>query len=137
MPALDQCHHQVVRALQKAGWIITNQPYNVSALDRQVYVDVRAVQSVNGHREQILLLEVKCFLDKLSITTELYIAVGQYIFYRTMLKELNDDTPLYLSVPETAYVEFFDEIVRRIMRENRIKLLIVDLKTETIVRWIE
>jgi len=137
MPALDQCHHQVVRALQKDGWVITDQPLYLSTEKRQVYIDIGAQQSGNGSRKRIAVIEVKCFLDTDKMTTDLYIAVGQYLFYRAVIADRNINAPLYLSVPENIYNEFFDAIARTVMSENQIKLVIVNLETETIAQWIE
>jgi hypothetical protein len=36
MPARDSCEVQVVIALEKAGWVVTNQPYTIG-LNRVEY----------------------------------------------------------------------------------------------------
>jgi hypothetical protein len=84
MPKLDQCHEQVVRALQKDGWVV-NTPYSLFVHKRRAYVDLSAMRQVNGTRQQILLVEVKCFADRKSSADELYGAIGQYIIYRMMM----------------------------------------------------
>lgn len=43
--------------------------------------------------------------------------------------------PLYLAVPTDAYDEIFDDVVQYVVNKNRIKLVIVNLETETIVQW--
>jgi hypothetical protein len=137
MPAFDQCHEQVVSALQKDGWRIEDQQIKMSLGKRRVFVDLRAVREVNGDRQQIMLVEIKCFPEGENITQELYMAIGQYVVYRAMLTQLGLDLPLYLSIPETIFDSVFDVIIQTGMRDSRIKLVIVNLEQERIVRWIE
>lgn len=135
MPALDYCHAHVVHALQKDNWEVSPVSPIYSALERTVYIDVRATRSTNGVIQQRLLAEVKCFPTQ--TTRELYAAIGQYLIYRAILEEINMSTPLYLAVPSIAFYQLFDGIVQRVIRETLIKLVVVDLTTETIVKWSE
>lgn len=137
MPRFDDCHHQVVRALQKEGWIVRRQHTELSIEERTVYIDILASKSANGRSESVLLAEVKCFPESESSTTQLYIAIGQYIVYRAMLEALNFEMPLYLAVPEMIYTTLFDPIIMKIMRDYAIKMMIVDLVKEKIVKWSE
>jgi len=102
-----------------------------------VFIDIQAAKGVNGRRQQILLAEVKCFPDRESTTQELYIAFGQYILYRALLAQEEIDLPLYLAVPLDAYEDIFDSTVMRTISDNRIKLVIVNIETETISQWRE
>jgi XisH protein len=54
-----------------------------------------------------------------------------------MLKELEIEMPLYLSVPEIIFNDVFDVIVQRAISESQIKLIIVNLDEERVVRWSE
>jgi hypothetical protein len=40
MPAKDEVHEQVVRALKKDGWIITHDPFKVRWKTRKLLVDL-------------------------------------------------------------------------------------------------
>jgi hypothetical protein len=135
MPSFDQCHDQVMRALQKDGWRITEQQVPMKLGKRRVFIDLQATYGANGSRQQIALVEVKCFPDLQNTTQEIYTAIGQYILYRAMLKELEIETPLYLSVPEIIFNTVFDLIVQRAIEESQIKLVIVNLDEERVVRW--
>lgn len=104
---------------------------------RQVFIDIFAWQGSNGLQQQRLLAEVKCFPESTNESTELYTALGQYIIYRAMLEELGRDVPLYLSAPETIFRSSFDSIALRAIHDNHVKLMIVNLDTESIVQWIE
>src|SRR5262245_43273789 len=107
MPRLDDCHPQVVRALEKDGWITTTS-YRLFIHKRRAFVDIGATRQINGTREQILLVEVKCFTDRNSTTDELYGAIGQYLIYRTMMVELGMNAPLYLAIPQAVFATLFD-----------------------------
>jgi XisH protein len=137
MPKLDQCHEQVVRALQKDGWAVDNKPFKLYAEDRKIFIDIRANRGINGSRQQIILVEVKCFPDKNSTTTDMYIALGQYLIYRSVLAERNVPISLYLAVSVEVLDEIFDRSARRAVSDNQIKMVAVNLETETIEQWIE
>ena len=137
MPSFDQCHNQVMRALQKDGWRITEQQVPMKLGRRRVFIDLRATHGANGSRQELALIEVKCFPDPQNTSQDIYTAVGQYILYRAMLRELELDIPLYLSIPEVIYNDVFDTIVQRAVAESQIKLVIVNLDEERVVRWSE
>ena len=137
MPRLDDCHEQVVHALEKDGWRVNPSQEQRYTPDRTIFIDIVATRGINGSTEQILLAEIKCFADRNATARELYIAFGQYILYRALLDELKDETPLYLVVPEHAYLNIFGQTVLRAVRDNRVKMVIVNIVTETITQWIE
>jgi XisH protein len=137
MPRLDQCHEQVVRALEKEGWTVAKKQLKLYAEDRQIFIDIRANRGINGTRQQILLVEVKCFPDRDSTTQELYTALGQYIIYRAVLAELNTPSQLYLSIPESVFTDIFDPTAKRAVKDNQIKIVVVNLEREIVVQWIE
>lgn len=134
--ALDQCHQQVVKALEKDGWMVAKKPTKLYSEDRQVFIDILAERGANGSQEQIILSEVKCFPDRNDTTREIYIAFGQYLVYRALIAELKRQIPLYLAIPEDAYQTIFDPVIQRVVNDNQVKLLVVDLETEIITRWI-
>jgi hypothetical protein len=54
----------------------------------------------------ILLVEVKCFSDESAATTDLYVALGQYIVYRSLLVQQKVSAELHLAVdlsPQKLY----------------------------------
>ncbi len=137
MPRLDDCHEQVVHALESDGWRVDDRPRRLIHEERLVFIDIQAAKGINGSRQQILLAEVKCFPDRERTTQELYIAFGQYIVYRALLAQEEIDLPLYLAVPQDAYEPIFDSTVMRAISDNKVKLVIVNLETETISQWRE
>lgn len=137
MPAYDVCHEQIVRALQKEGWRVDDRPQRLNYDERSIFIDVRATRSMNGSSQQILLIEIKCFIDRDSTTRELYTAIGQYIIYRALLNERNLNIPLYLAIPDDVYHDIFDSTVQRAIKDSQIKLVIVNLESEVITLWRE
>lgn len=137
MPAVDQCHDQVVRALEKSGWRLYRSPANFFTPERTVFIDMELSRRQNGTSEQIILVEVKCFPESGSMTKELYSSIGQYLVYRAILQELELVYDLYLSVPQHIFVSLFDSAVNRVINDNQLKLVIIDLESEEVVKWIE
>jgi hypothetical protein len=54
-----------------------------------------------------------------------------------MLSEITSGDPIYLSVPLSIFSSIFDRAVVRTIEEHQIKLIVVDLVHERIIRWIE
>lgn len=137
MPAFDVCHEQVVHALEKDGWQIVVEHEQYRYQHRSIYVDFRAERQENGSTQNILLAEVKCFTDEKAHTTDLYIAIGQYLMYQEMLDRLSVVTPSYLVIPASIYDTVFEEVARRLARRHGIKLITVNLAMEAIEQWID
>lgn len=137
MPRLDDCHDVIVRALEKAGWMVAPKSPRFVLKRRLMIVDIEAEKPSNGRSASHILVEVKCLFEKDSGTTGIYLALGQYIMYRAMLRELKEVVDLYLAVPEAIYEAMSDSVLRRAILENEIKLIVVDLERELIKRWIE
>lgn len=136
MPALDQCHQQVVNALIKAGWQVDPQPLRLDLPNRHLFVDILAQRINEDEQKQIIVIEVKCFSNPDKETTELYTAIGQYIVYRKILSSVNSRIPIYLSVPTHIYYGIFEEIGFEILREEDIHLIVVNLEDEQIEEWV-
>jgi hypothetical protein len=134
--AVDNCHEQVVQALLKDGWHVEDSPVKLSLEARLAYVDVELSRGTNGSRQQIILVEVKCFPDQDSTTRDLYVSIGQYLVYRAMIVELGLPHTLYLSVPDNIFANVFDLSVMRVINESQIKIVVVNLDKERVTRWI-
>jgi hypothetical protein len=84
-----------------------------------------------------MVLEVKCFQDPDAETNDLYVAIGQYLVYRSLLVERNLPYLLYLAVPTHAYTGVFQRMGIGAVQENHIKMVVVDIEQEVIERWID
>jgi hypothetical protein len=136
--ALDSCHEQVVNALEKAGWDVYPKIYYIETQDIIVNPDIQARRGVNGSSRQIIVVEVKCFVDENSDQDELYRAIGQYLIYRNVLQVKSISATLYLAIPNHVYLRLFlGEVVTATVDEAKIKLLVVDIDREEIVQWLD
>ena len=130
MPTEDVCHPQVVVALSKEGWTITGQQIYILKGRHAIFIDIEAIKQT-----QQAFIEVKCFPEN-NISTEFYIALGQYLVYRQILSTQKPYHRLYLAIPEDNYA-FFTDVQRDTFQENHVKLIIVNMRSETISQWIE
>jgi hypothetical protein len=87
MSRQDFCHNQIIHALQNDGWDVDDRQFRLRLPSRLIFIDIHATKNSNGHRENVLLAEVKCFPERRADTTDLYQALGQYILYRSVLAE--------------------------------------------------
>jgi hypothetical protein len=141
MPALDHCHPQVVRALEKAGWVVVQQPYTLQVLssarkNSNLFIDLLARHERDTPTATIMVVEAKCFEGR-SDVYDLYGAIGQYVIYRSLLRERELALPLYLAVPVTAYHRVFREFAMPVISELGLKLIVIDMVAEVIEQWIE
>src|SRR5260221_4610023 len=131
MPAHDICQPEIIRALQKDGWNTTGKPARFyAAADMPILIDLEAFKA-NTH----IYVEVKCF-PRANRSQELHIAFGQYIIYREVLAVTRPNTILYLAIPHDNS-DLSTLIFQAAIRNNRVKLklIVVDLQHEEIVRW--
>jgi len=127
----------IVRALEKDGWDVEKKPYRLLAENRTVYADLCLARHLNGHPEEIIIVEVKCFTNPMTDLQELYGAMGQYLYYRSILLFHHIDLPVYLAIPQEAYLRLTADLVIRILfYERGVNLVIVDLDREQVVQWI-
>jgi 3-methyladenine DNA glycosylase/8-oxoguanine DNA glycosylase len=52
--------------------------------------------------------------------------------YRALMANQNISVPLFLAIPKEVYERMFSAILRQAISDNRVKIIIVDLETETI-----
>lgn len=127
MPALDQCHGQIVRALEKAGWDVDADPFVIPITGvRRLFVDIHAERTQGNGRQMIIVVEAKCFADSRSELNELYTAIGQYIVYRNLLAQRGAVEPIYLAVPVHAFEGIFHQLAMEVIKEIGIKMIVVD-----------
>jgi hypothetical protein len=134
MPVRDACEPAVIRALAKEGWVVVAYDFGIvydPNTDRYVYADLQLQQL----DQAIIVAEVKCFTQ--NYLDELYRAVGQYAFYRNAMVYNEINLPIYLTVPQDVYEAFFSNpIVDATVKDVDVKVIVVNLEREEIVRWI-
>ncbi len=137
MPKLDQCHEQIVHALEKAGWAVSPTPYILRVADRRLYIDMFAQMSQPEQPRRIIIIEVKCFSDPRDELNELYTAIGQYLTYLGLLEQAGVTDDLYLAIPIDAYRGVFHQFATPVTNKIQIKMIVVDLEAEEIEQWLE
>ena len=137
MPKLDQCHDQIVHALEKAGWTVSSNPYILRVENRRLYIDMFAQMTHPEQPKRIIIIEAKCFSDFRDELNELYTAIGQYLTYLGLLEEAGINDSLYLAIPTHAYRGVFQQFATPIMSKILIKMIVVDLEAEEIEQWLE
>jgi XisH protein len=111
---------------------LIKKPYSPALIPkRRFFIDIKA----RRNQSEIIIVEVKCFAD--SELHEFYTAVGQYRFYRSLMRQFGIDRPLYLAIPNSADNGIIKQIGMPLIIEAQIKLNVVDLEQEVIEQWLE
>ncbi len=136
MPVRDTFHDSVKSALIKDGWTITHDPYTLTFGQRNVFVDLGAERILAAEKEQDkIAVEIKGFHGP-SDVRDLEVAVGQYVFYRSLLARYEPERQLFLAVPHDVFASTFDEpVARPVVEDESIALIAFDPEKEVIVKW--
>ena len=139
MSAKDIYHDIFVRALEKDGWLITDDPLTVTIGRRDLLIDLGAERMLAAERAgRRIAVEIKSFV-KLSLVQDLKEALGQFILYEDTLarSENQSDRVLYLAIREDTYDELFVEPIGEMLLENhRLRLIVFDEVEEVLIKWI-
>ncbi len=136
--ARDIIHFAIRRALEKEGWLVTDDPLNISSGNTRFYIDLAANRFVTAEkRDEKIAIEIKSF-NYVSILEPFYCALGKYLAYQSALKEAGSTRRLFLGIANRTYFRLKQiPIFLRIFKEFDIQLIIVDTKKEKIVQWIK
>jgi XisH protein len=135
--AKDRFHDVVKIALEKGGWRITADPYEISIDDVDFEIDLAAETLLAAELDnQKIAVEVKSFLSPSNVS-EFHTALGQFLNYRDALEKIEPDRQLFLAVRELVYDGFFQRrfIISAIER-YQLRLVIYDPLQEVITRWL-
>ena len=137
MPAKDIYHNEVRNALIKDGWTITDDPLRLIYGMQDAFVDLGAEKLIAAEKGlRKIAVEIKSFKGR-SEVTDLEKALGQYILYEDVLDENEPERELFLAViKDTFEVVFSNSFGKLLLQKKRLKLLVVEHKTEEILQWI-
>lgn len=137
MPARDIYHDTVKFALQKDGWIVTHDPFPLQIGKKRLAADLGAERLISAEKgTQRIVVEVKSFVGQ-SDVKDLEQALGQYVLYHQILKEMRSERSLYLAVSQPTFNSVFTIELGQVLLKNQIiKLIIFDDESEAIVQWI-
>ncbi|MGB7521164.1 MAG: XisH family protein [Spirulinaceae cyanobacterium] len=134
--AKDDFHDAVKIALQKDGWQITHDPYQLSVGGVEMYIDLGAEQLLGAERNGTkIAVEIKSFISP-SLISEFHTAHGQYLDYYYALEEQEPNRMLYLAVPLKVYRRFFTlQFIQNTVQRSQINLLVYNPNEEVILQW--
>ncbi|RCJ22443.1 fatty-acid oxidation protein subunit alpha [Nostoc sp. ATCC 43529] len=133
--ARDRFHNGVRNALEKEGWTITADPYQVSVGDVDFEIDLAAEMLAAERAGEKIAVEIKSFIGGSNVS-EFHTALGQFLNYKFALEEFDPQRKLYLAVPDSIYQSFFQRrFTQSVIKRIKINLVIYDEKEEKIVQW--
>lgn len=127
----------MIRALEKDGWTVTDNPLKLRVGKRNLAVDLGAERSIIGAERdsERIAVEIKTF-GGASPVADLQQAVGQFGMYKKVLSVAEPDRELYLAISEEAWNSIFSEELGQLMLEEYIpRLFCVSVEDEEITRW--
>jgi hypothetical protein len=138
MSAQDLYHDQVVRAQQKDGWTITNDPLTIPYGKTEVPIDLGVERLLAAERDgRHISVEIKSFINPSPIQ-DLKEAIGQFALYTDALGDFLDeaDRTLYLAIRLETYNDvFLDATGQRLIQRGRVRLIVFDAAEEVILLW--
>jgi len=137
MPAKDLYHDAVRNALIRDGWTITHDPYTIPYGVDKVYVDLGGERTLAAERgTERIAVEIKSFLGASGVR-DFEQALGQYVFYRSLLARVDPERQLFLAVPVEAYdVTFSKSITEPAIQDCKVALVVFDPPRQEILRWM-
>ncbi|HLP91412.1 MAG TPA: XisH family protein [Nostocaceae cyanobacterium] len=137
MSARDLFHQAVRIALEKEGWLITDDPLEIELDDITLKINLGAERLIAAEKAgEKIAVEIKSFAST-SAVSEFHTALGQFLNYQIALEENESDRTLYLAVPIEPYRDFFQTRLAKIaIQRHKIKLITYNPFTEVIVQWL-
>jgi|JI8StandDraft_2_1071088.scaffolds.fasta_scaffold09709_4 hypothetical protein len=137
MPRRDLYHFAVRNALEKDGWLVTDDPFWLKVGKKRLAVDLGAERVIAAQRGlDKIVVEIKSFTG-VSDIDDLEKALGQYTLYQRILEAQSINRRLYLALPQAAYLGLFTiEIGQILLDSQSLQLLIFDPDSEVILQWI-
>ncbi len=137
MSRRDTLHFSLRRAIEKDGWIVTDDPLVLILKQTLLKADLGAEKIFAAEKEnRKIAIEIKEFSTS-SVISELEKTIGQLQFYQWALEEQEPERQLFLAVSQAVYVKHFKKpIFQLAIQRNKINILIYDSIQEVIIQWI-
>jgi hypothetical protein len=102
-----------------------------------MYIDFGVERVLAAEKaDQKIAIEVKSFVGNSEID-DLEKAIGQYVIYRAVLAEKEQNRILYLAVPPNIIQDIFEQPLGKILLKHSLAQVIsFDPKKEAIIQWI-
>jgi glucose-6-phosphate 1-dehydrogenase len=137
VPARDNLHQVVRIALEKEGWIITDDPFYLGFGRDVVAIDLAAQRTIAAERnDQKIAVEIKGFQNP-SILHEFHAALGQYLNYQMVLESNEPSRILYLALPKSIYARILErDLIQAALSRHQVRVLVYNSEQEVIEQWI-
>lgn len=134
--ARDFYHNNVRDALEKDGWKITHDPYQVRVEDVGYEIDLGAEILIAAEKDSTkIAVEVKSFIGPSTIN-EFHKAVGQFNDYYVALQIQEPQRVLYLAIPEDTWNRFFQKtVIQKSLERIDAKVIVYNPLQNLIVSW--
>ncbi len=135
--AKDRFHFVVRTALEKEGWKITADPYEISIDEVDFEIDLAAEQLIAAEREgRSIAVEIKSFTSPSNVS-DFHTALGQFLNYRDALEKVEPERKLYLAVRTPVYESFFQRrFILASIERYQLRLMTYDVDQEVIQQWL-
>ncbi|MCC5640239.1 XisH family protein [Nostoc sp. CHAB 5844] len=135
--AKDRFHNVVRNALEKDGWKIMADPYEINVDDVDFEVDLAAEELLAAEQEgRKIAVEIKSFISPSNVS-EFHTALGQFLNYRDALDKIEPERELYLAVRVSIYESFFQrKFIASAVAKYQLRLIIYDVQEEVICQWL-
>ena len=137
--AKDLFHDVVKSALQKDGWLVTHDPYQLKWDMTSVLIDLAAEEAIAAEKEgRKIAVEIKSFASG-STLSEFHTALGQFLNYRMAIEMSKEpERILYLAVPIDAYRSFLRfQPASIVIKRYAVQLIVYNPDEEVVSQWIE
>jgi hypothetical protein len=137
MPARDQNHNSVRTALERAGWVITHDPYNIGFEQDVLVLDLAAERTLAAEKgSERIAVEIKAFGNP-SVLYDFHAALGQYLNYQMALEIADPERLLFLAVSSNVYQRLYERAVPpAALKRHKVRVLVYNELEEVIVQWI-
>jgi hypothetical protein len=130
MPRRDLYHFEIRRAIEKDGWIVTDDPMQITWEEKDYSPDLGAERILAAQRgTEKIAIEIKSFIGQ-NFGFDFYEAMGQFDSYFYALADLEPDRTAMLAISEVAYKSFFIKkyvqrllVLKNILKPYKIKCL--------------
>lgn len=138
--ARDIIHESVKQALINDGWTITADLYYINLIkdtNRSLQADLSAEKVFEARRgTEKIVVEIKSFIGT-SVLNKFHELLGQYLDYRAAMRDLKDESTLYIAVSENVFSKILDlNFLQDRIDEFRLKFIVVNIESEKITKWI-
>jgi hypothetical protein len=136
--ARDLIHVHIRQALEKDGWIITQDPYPIKIGGFDMEIDLAAENILVAERGiEKIAVEIKSFAG-LSKVYDFHLAVGQFVDYRIALRVREPERMLFVGITDDTWDSIFQlPFAQMVIQELNMKILIVNPDKTEVVQWIK